>query len=814
MDGDESRTEIVDDPLSSDMQIRAVLDQFAASHQTVEAKPGKRAAKKKEAPVTEPEEERELEPGESLPGATFEGMGSEDLDDEDEEPDGLPVVHRKPKPDAGQKDDIWGWYEKFKVGQDPDMSIQLFRTYPKIFPNGVVAEGPLDAFPTPIDEEYIASTYGGGMYEIYAMGPGKGGHGKRRFSKFTVKIPGAADFTKPSSLVRDAANKGEPRMQVPVVPQASSENVGVVQQALKTLEKTSDDAQKRARVAEDRVINGATNGATEAVKFSSMLRDESDKRVQLLQDQSQRESQLLRDQSAREAQLLEERAQRESQHLREQAERDKGLLEERLRERDQQLNELRGEVTKMQSVVPSSIKEIVELIRPQQAPGVGQDMMNSILTKHAAEIEAMRGGHAREVEATRAAHLREIDSMRSNYEREREGDRREAAAREQRVVDQLEQAREERRRDNEMHKQVQEQRDTASRDREQSRSALEETMWQSRMRSAEDSTNFRVNSLNAELERLRGEVADLRSKAREDGDVYTQIERAKQIIDVARDGVGGGLSGADAEMPTPMPQQAAPKGMIEQLVEYGPMIGKVVTDIVNSDAVGGGKKNKRRQQQPPPMGSVINTPQGRMVVTPQGYVPEYLYAQQVQGQQNHQPRMFQQPQPQPQQPQQGPPRQYVQMQQQPGQPQGQQRPQEQQRPQGQQPRRTSRPQDGESALQTHSAQVENVVVAPNIYEAQEQMAGAKEPLSGTAASFVARAIDDGLNAAMEVDEFINSIRGKVPETYLQDLVKYTAPEIIASVREHAPKSLVLSPGGVEFTVNVMRRLRAMYGITA
>lgn len=106
-----------------------------------------------------------------------------------------------------------------------------------------------------------------------------------------------------------------------------------------------------------------------------------------------------------------------------------------------------------------------------------------------------------------------------------------------------------------------------------------------------------------------------------------------------------------------------------------------------------------------------------------------------------------------------------------------------------------------------------MVVAPNIYEAQEQMAGAKEPITGTMASFVAKALDDGLNAAVEVDEFIDMVKEKVPETYLQDLVKYTANEILASIKEHAPKSLSLSPGGVEFTVAVMRRLRAMYGIT-
>ena len=140
------------------------------------------------------------------------------------------------------------------------------------------------------------------------------------------------------------------------------------------------------------------------------------------------------------------------------------------------------------------------------------------------------------------------------------------------------------------------------------------------------------------------------------------------------------------------------------------------------------------------------------------------------------------------------------------------------------PRRTSRPQDMEETqaqandeyiVESDSDQGSDdqmVVAATNIFEAEEQVGGAREPLSGTAASFIARALDDGLNEAMEVDEFISSVRQKVPESYLQDLVKYTGPEVIASVREHAPRSVALSPGGLEFTNAVMARLRAMYGI--
>ena len=799
-------TEVVD-PLSGDDEIRQVLSSFAAAHQVEGAKPSRKtpAKKKEEKPAPPPPAaEREPEPQDEefdmdtdgeLAESQFEGMASDDGmgDDDDDGSDGLPPASRarKPKPDAGQKDDIWSWYDKFKIGVDPDMDIQIVRVYPKIFPNGVVAEGLLDTCPTPIDQEYIARTFGGGRYEIYAMGPGKNGHGRRRYSKYTLSIPGVANSAMPSSLAKDAIGKGDTRMQAPVVATPPTENTSVTQQALKTLEKVSDDAQKRAKTLEDRMYNGAASGVAEASKLADLVREESDKRVQLLRDQSEREGR---------------------------------MLEERLRDRDKEIEALRVEVRQMNQAAPGTLKDIVEMIRPNRPDGsISQEVMNSLLSKQASELEAMRAAHMREVEAARAAHLREIESIRQSNERDREADRREAAAREQRVVDQLTQTREERRRDLDMHRQLQEQRDIAARDREQGRVELVDTMWQARTRSAEEAANFRIASLSAELERLRGEISDLRSKAREDGDVYSQIEKAKQLLDVARDvgggGGGGGLSGDSEPSLPPPPPPPMPKGVIDQVMEHGPMIAKIVGDLVGSDT----KKKPRRAPAPPPMGSVVNTPQGRMVVTPQGLVPEFVYAQNVRNQASPQMRLFQAPQGSaglaPMQPRMQQP-----MQQQPMQQQAQ--PQRRQpRPMPQQaPRRTSRPQDMEETqaqagdeyiVESNGDQGSDdqmVVAAPNIFEAEEQVAGAREPLSGTAASFIARALDDGLNEAMEVDEFINAVRQKVPESYLQDLVKYTAPEVIASVREHAPRSVALSPGGLEFTNAVMARLRAMYGI--
>ena len=796
-------TEVVD-PLSGDDEIRQVLSSFAAAHQVEGPKPNRRAAtkKKEEKPAPpvravekepeEPEQEFDMDTDGDLVESQFEGMAADDgMDDEDDGSDGLPPASRarKPKPDAGQKDDIWSWYDRFKIGVDPDMDIQIVRVYPKIFPNGVVAEGLLDTCPTPIDQEYIARTFGGGRYEIYAMGPGKNGHGRRRYSKYVLSIPGVANSAMPSSLAKDAIGKGDTRMQAPVVAAPPTENTSVTQQALKTLEKVSDDAQKRAKTLEDRMYNGAANGVAEASKLADLVREESDKRVQLLRDQSERESR---------------------------------MLEERLRDRDKEIEALKVEVRQMNQAAPGTLKDIVEMIRPNRSDGsISQEVMNSLLSKHATELEAMRAAQAREVDATRGAHLREIESIRQSNERDREADRREAAAREQRVVDQLTQTREERRRDLDMHRQLQEQRDIAARDREQGRVELVDTMWQARMRSAEEAANFRIASLSAELERLRGEVSDLRSKAREDGDVYSQIEKAKQLLDVARDvggGGGGGLSGDSEPSLPPPPPPPMPKGVIDQVMEHGPMIAKIVGDLVGSDT----KKKPRRGPTPPPMGSVVNTPQGRMVVTPQGLVPEFVYAQNVRAQASPQMRLFQAPQapgaptamqPRMQQPMQQP------MQQQMQQPRRQPRPMPPQAP-----RRTSRPQDTEEmqpdseneyiveAQGDQGGEGEMVVAAPNIFEAEEQVAGAREPLSGTATAFIARALDDGLNEAMEVDEFINAVRQKVPESYLQDLVKYTAQEVIASVREHAPRSVALSPGGLEFTNAVMARLRAMYGI--
>ena len=837
-------------PIVGDDEIQQVLSSFAAAHQSADSKPARKtpARKKpdKEEKVEKPAQvqrplvdtriafdtgeegdmESEIEADGELVGSQFEGMAlGDEMEDDDDGSDGLPPASRarRPKPDAGQKDDVWSWYEKFKIGSDPEMDIQIVRVYPKIFPNGVVAEGLLDTCPTPVDAEYIAKTYGGGRYEIHAMGPGKNGHGRRRYSKYTLSIPGVANSAVPSSLAKEAIGKGETRMQAPVVVAPPSENSSVTQQALKTLEKVSDDAQKRARTLEDRMYSGVATGVAEATKLADLVREESDKRIALLREQ----------------------AEREAKHLKDQAERESKLLEQRLQERDKEIDSLRVEVRQMQNAAPGTLKEIVDMVRPNRPDNaVSQELMNSLLSKHSTETEAMRAAHVREIDATRSAHLREIESLRQSNERDRDSDRRDSVSREQRLADQVDQVREERRRDLEMHRQLQDQREAASKEREQNRVGLVETMWQARMRSTEEAFNFRIQSLSAETERLRGELSDLRSKARDDGDVYSQIEKAKQLLEVARD-VGGGLSGdgepvsAPAMAMPPPPPPPASKGVIDQVMEHGPMIAKIVTDLVGADT----RKKARRQppmpgampgaMQPsmPPLGSVVSTPQGRMVVTPTGMVPEQAYLQNVRMQSMQQPRMFQSPQLP------GIPTTQVGQGQRPtmqgrgpqGAPMQQPRRMPQQQMSGmpgwgagsqmarpQPPKRTSRgeheiPEDFNEEAVDESQ--DYVVAAPNIFEAEEQMAGAREPLSGTAASFVAKAIDDGMNDAMEVDEFIDAVKQKVPESYLQDLVKHTPQEVIASVREHAPKSLALSPGGLEFTTAVMTRLRAMYGIT-
>lgn len=711
----------------------------------------------------------------------FDGMAPPGQADDDFHDEFKAAEHVRPKPKSDARNDLGAFYEKWKVGVDPEISIRIQRVYPKIFPNGIMAEGPLEEHITPIDESYIASSFGGGRYEVWIMGPGKDGNGRRKYAQHLVTIPGEPNTDRPSKLVaarRSDSVEAKPALPVPVV--SGAEPVGVTQQALKTLEKVSDQERQRAESLEQKLMQKLAASSNEASALAELVKKQADEKIALLREQNERERQ---------------------------------AAEERIRERDAKINEIREEIRQMQNNGLGQVKEVLSILGPSQA--APQQMIESLLAKHAQEIEAMRAAHAREMESVRAAHLREIEIMREAHARDLDSERRVAADRERRLADEVAQAREERRRDQELARTVQEQRDQASRDREQMRVDALNDMWQSRLRSADESANFRINALQAEIERLRGEVSELRSKQREDGDVFSQIEKARSLIDMAKE--VGGLGGEERVREEPIIRPEPQKSVVDQVVQAAPMVMETLEKFLGSDT----KKKKRSAPQAamPPLGSVVNTPQGRMVVTPQGLVPEMAYRQyitQTQQAQLQPPRMFSPPSP--------------------GMVPGQAQGRGQEQGQG---ARTSRPR--KSALQTHSdayiaspekaeqaavptapiqpaipissvPQDEVVVAASNIYEGQEQMEGAREPLSATAATFVAQAIDEGLNSALEVDEFIDRVRQRVPETYLQDLVKYSPVEILEAIGKHQPKSLALTPAGRVFTHRAFLKLRAMYGL--
>src|SRR5262249_29711331 len=94
----------------------------------------------------------------------------------------------------------------------------------------------------------------------------------------------------------------------------------------------------------------------------------------------------------------------------------------------------------------------------------------------------------------------------------------------------------------------------------------------------------------------------------EKGDVVAQLHKAKELQDIARGALGGGLSGADVAPPS---APASPWGEIDlnDIIEKGL---EKFPEIVNAVRGTGGAPPAPAQQHYP--GQVVSSPQGPMVV--------------------------------------------------------------------------------------------------------------------------------------------------------------------------------------------------------
>lgn len=514
------------------------------------------------------------------------------IDDLDRDAELLLDGVRLPKPSENVKtlDDM---YAKYKVGDNPDFKIQVYRTYPKIAPGGRKFDGYYDTWDIPIGLDLIQSEYGGGQYRIAVVGPHPSNPRltTKHYDSLPVQLAGDPKWERmPNALKgRNETSDDGQSVQMPTMPMM--ENPKLSETALKMATSMADQERSERHRMEERLQQERAESRSMMGPAVEAERRRADDLI--VAERSKAES---------ERRFLEER-----------------LAEERLRTTDERraTEELRSRMERMEAAErtrPSAFSELRE-VAPlfQKDDSTAKEMLNSVLEKHRMEMDNMQRTHQAFVESLRSGHASEVGSMREAHRREIEAEREASRSRESRIEDRLNNEREERRRDQERFRQTQEERDRGWNDRLVQAKEMVEQSWQARHNTLLSAAETRNQYLQTELDRAKQEIVDLRSKREEAGDPLTQIRKMADMRTAVRELTGEdskssssggiGITGGDGDWK----QVAVTEGL-----ERAPELIDKIGDLL-SGRRGQGPSPQQQQQQYQP-GQEVQTPQGLMVV--------------------------------------------------------------------------------------------------------------------------------------------------------------------------------------------------------
>lgn len=462
----------------------------------------------------------------------------EDLDVEELLPQGLP----KPEQNIKGLGDL---YAKYGVGERPEFKVHLIRTYPKIAPGGVKFDGFYDEYDIPITEQQVQADYGGGQYRIAVVGPHPTNPRlPKTYGSHSISLAGEPNWNRvPRALQGQnkpaADTSGNPP---PLTPMPSHESPKLAEAALKMFESTAQaEREERRRMEEKMERHRATGyGQSDAVAEAERRRADD-----LIQSERQR--------AESERRFMEQR------------------MEEMKREQDDTLRRFQME----QQARPSVAAEIRDLaaagLFSRGDDGTAKAMLEQILGKHRDEVAAINVAHQEFVRSLRESHQAEVGALRSAHEREVAAEREASRSREDRIEERLKSEREERERDRTRHREVMEERDRHWKDRMEQAQQTQQASWESRHQSMVSTYETRIQWFNAEIDKLKSELMDAKSKQEEKGDVFAQLARYKELQVLMKEfspsdsspsasaATGGiGISGGDDW------KQAAAEGLVER----------------------------------------------------------------------------------------------------------------------------------------------------------------------------------------------------------------------------------------------------------
>lgn len=498
---------------------------------------------------------------------------------------------------------------KYNIGDSPEFKLQVWRTFPKLFPGGVKADGFYDTWSEPLTEEMVQSEYGGGTYRIAVVGPHPTKpNNTKHYDSLSLSIPGEAKHTRIPRAMQAVAGGGASADHGPmpgpvIVPQP--ENAKLSETAMKLAFDVADKERDERRRIEDR--------SADAVEKARSLADP------IIQSERRRADELV-------------------QAEKERSETERRMMNERLdRERDERdrlekkLENVMQEMQMQRSSAASELKELLPLVqRPDDSGKAAERMLESVLAKHRDEIASMAAQHQQMIESINRQHqdalssLREanrieVQSIRESARREVESERDAARRREERIEDQLKAEREERRRDQDRGREQLAERDQQWRDRlDQQKQSIEQS-WDARHQSVVANYENRLLWQQTEIDRLKSEVSDLKSKMTDSGDPIAIVHKAKEIREAmgipesSSSGGGGGggigIGGGNEDWRT-----VAAEGLVERVPQIIGTLGAIFGQ-------GQPQGQPQQSQQPPPIGSVVQTPQGEMVVVAAPHLP-------------------------------------------------------------------------------------------------------------------------------------------------------------------------------------------------
>jgi hypothetical protein len=545
------------------------------------------------------------------PDASADDDSADTADGSDEEPepvgkqrtmedldlrDMLPQQTIKPAENVKSLGDV---IAKYNIGNSTEFKLQVWRTYPKIFPGGGKADGFYDTWDQPLTEELIQSEYGGGNFRIVVMGPHPTKPNTlKHYDSVSLNLAGTPKFDRqPKAVQQSQSASASAEMPSPML-MVGQENAKLSETAMKL----AVDMAGHERLERIRVEERADAKAVTALAATQPAVDAANRRADDLI-----------------------KAERERSDM------ERRFLQERYDESRRETQKLVERIESMETNRPSVAAELERILPFTQGPKgdggegnkVAERMMESVLDKHRVEMESMRSQQQQMIDnlnkqqesmvtSMRGSHQHEVATMREASLRELQSEREAGIRRQERADDQLKMEREERRRDQERHREVLDANERTWKERIEMQLASVNASWESRHQSVLGTHETRGLWLQQEIDRLKADLSDTKARMSDNSDPIAIVHKAKEI----REAIGGpehssGSSGSSGGIG--MGGVEDWKNLaVEGLTERAPQLLQVLGGLLSGQP--------QQPQQQYQVGQVVQTPQGEMVViqTPQG----------------------------------------------------------------------------------------------------------------------------------------------------------------------------------------------------